>query len=190
MKEILLGICLGGSFGFALYFAGAANPKRIVAMLRLQNLALMKIILFGIGFGSILLSIAGLAGWISLSHLIIKPMHLGVIIGGLIFGLGFGYGGSCPGTCAAALGTEGYRRAIAGVLGGLLGAWVFSLVYGLFADLGLFEALSIGKKTLFAISDKYPSVFSIGFWGLLVMGIVFVAISFVLPEKPGIKKEM
>ena len=47
--NILLAVILGGLFGFALYFAGASHPKKLVSMLKLQDISLMKIILFAIG---------------------------------------------------------------------------------------------------------------------------------------------
>ncbi|WP_300643303.1 hypothetical protein [uncultured Helicobacter sp.] len=49
----------------------------------------MKIIIFGIGFGSFLVSIAYFLGIFDVTHLCIKPLHLGVVLGGMIFGLGF-----------------------------------------------------------------------------------------------------
>src|SRR5690606_34350788 len=128
--KILSAIILGGLFGFALYKSGASNLKKLLATLRLEDLSLMKTILFGIGFASILLSLASLVGLFNIGHLSIKTTHLGVIIGGLIFGIGFGAAGTCPGTCVAAAGSDGVKKAISAVIGGLLGAFVFSLSYG------------------------------------------------------------
>lgn len=42
------------------------------------------------GFASFLLSISGLLGIFDISHLSVKGMNLGVIVGGVIFGIGFG----------------------------------------------------------------------------------------------------
>lgn len=78
----------------------------------------MKIIIFAIGLGSVLVSIASLFGIFDSSHLSIKPMNLGVIIGGIIFGLGFGLGGTCPGTCVAATSSGGGWKALSAVIGG------------------------------------------------------------------------
>ena len=68
------------------------------------------------------------------------------------------------------------------VIGGLLGAFVFSLYYGYLKGLGLFETLNLGKLTLFNISDKYPSVFNIGFEGLLFVGFLFMIAAYLLPN--------
>lgn len=181
--KILLAILLGGFFGFALSYVGATNFKNILKMLRLEDLSLAKIILFAIGFSSVLLSISSLLGLFDISHLSVKTMNLGVIVGGLIFGLAFGAIGTCPGTCVGAIGSSGVFKAIAAILGGLLGAFVFSLSYGYFKGLGLFEALNLGKLTLFNISDKYPSVFNIGFVGLMIVGVLFMALAYFIPKQ-------
>ncbi len=179
--QIVLAILIGSMFGYALYLVGASSTKTLTAMLRLEELELMKIIVFAIGFGSVLLSLSGLLGWINIEHVSIKTTHLGVVIGGLLFGIGFGSIGTCPGTCVAATGGGGGRKAIAAILGGLLGAWVFSMTYEFWSSIGLFEIMNLGKLTLFHVSDKYPSVFHVGFEGLLVAGLVFIGISLVIP---------
>lgn len=179
--EILLAIILGGLFGFALFMVGASNPRKLLAMLRLEDLSLMKIIVFAIGFASVLLAASIGIDIFDLSHLSIKTTHLGVILGGLIFGFGFGSVGTCPGTCMAALGSNGIKRAVSAVLGGLTGAFLFSLSYEWWSTLGLFQSMNLGKLTLFHLSDKFPSVFSIGALGLFIVGIVFMIVAYVIP---------
>lgn len=183
MKEIILGIILGALFGFALYYTGASSPKRLFGMLRLQNLTLMKIIIFAIGLGSVLVSIASLFGIFDLSHLSIKPMNLGVIIGGIIFGLGFGLGGTCPGTCVAATSSGGGWKALSAVIGGLLGAFAFSLSYGNLKRLGLFDVANYQRVTLFQLTAENEALIPIGFGGLFVMGALFMLIGIMIPEK-------
>ena len=179
--ENVLAIILGLLFGYVLYWVGASSPKKLIAMLRLQDLSIMKIIVFGIGFASVLLSVFCMLGLCNTDHLSVKGVHLGVIIGGLFFGIGFGTVGTCPGTCVAATAGGGFRKALSAVLGGLLGAWAFSMTYGFWKSRGLFAVMDWGKLTLFQISDKYPSVFSIGYAGLLLVGILFIAVAFFLP---------
>ncbi|NMA83702.1 MAG: YeeE/YedE family protein [Epulopiscium sp.] len=187
--QILQAIILGGLFGFALYLVGASHPKKLLAMLRLQDLSLMKTIVFSIGFSSSLLFLADLIGIFNISHLSVKSTNLGVIIGGLIFGIGFGGIGTCPGTCVAASGGDGFKKAIATIFGGLLGAFAFSLSYGWFKGIGLFSAMDAGKLTLFNISEKYPALLNIGFVGLLLTGVVFMAVAVLLPTKPLVKEK-
>ena len=192
--KILLAVLLGGLFGafafsmlygsFALYYVGATGFSNISKMLRLEDLSLAKIILFAIGFSSTLLSISALLGLFDISHLSVKTMNLGVIIGGLIFGIGFGGAGTCPGTCVGSIGgIFGIKKAISAIIGGLFGAFAFSMLYGNFKDMGLFNALDYGKITLFNISDKYPSVFGGGYVGLLIVGIIFMVGAYFLPKR-------
>lgn len=67
--KIVLAIILGFLFGFVLYWVGASSPKKLIAMLRLENLAIMKIIGFAIGFASVLLSVSRLLGMFNTSHI-------------------------------------------------------------------------------------------------------------------------
>lgn len=187
--NIFFGVILGGLFGAVLYYVGASNPQKLLSMLRFQDLSLMKIIFFAIGFASVLLSIASLVGIFDPSHLSIKSTHLGVVIGGLIFGIGFGGLGTCPGTCVVATSSGGFKKAIVAVLGGLIGAFVFSISYGPLKNMGLFDTMSLGKLTWFNISDQFPSVFSIGYSGLLGVGILFMLIAVSLPLHPFTKNK-
>lgn len=182
--EILLAILLGGFFGFALYLVGATSFRNILNMLRLEDLTLAKIILFAIGLSSILLSVTAMLGIFDISHLSVKAMNLGVIIGGLIFGVGFAVAGTCPGTCVGAVASKKtVKRAIIAILGGLIGAFTYSMTYGSLKEMGLFSTLDLGKITLFTVSEKYPAVFNIGFVGLLAVGIVFIVGSYFLPKR-------
>lgn len=180
--KLVLAVILGALFGAVLYWTGASSPKKLIAMLRLQNLTLMKIIVFAIGFASVLLSLANLLGVFNVDHLSVKSTNLGVIIGGLLFGIGFGTVGTCPGTCVAATSSGGYKKAVSAVLGGLFGAWVFSITYGFWKQSGLFSTMDWGKLTLFHISDEFASVFSFGYIGLLILGLIFIAAAFFLPD--------
>lgn len=186
--EIILAVIMGALFGFALYLAGASDSRKLLSMLRLENLSLMKIILFAIGFSSVLLFAANALGIFDSSHLSIKTANLGVVTGGLLFGVGFGSVGTCPGTCVAASSSGAARKALAAVAGGLMGAFAFSVTYGFWKEWGLFSAMDLGKLTLFSVSEKFPSIFSIGYSGLLVVGILFMAAAYILPAR-GIKEK-
>lgn len=180
--KILLAILLGGFFGYALYKVQATNPKKLLAMLRLQDLYLAKVILFAIGFASVLLSIAHTIGIFDINHLNVKTLNLGVIIGGIIFGLGFGYGGTCPGTCVGALGTDNFKKALSAIIGGLIGAFAFTLSYEYLKNIGLISGIDLGKLTLFNLSPEYPSIFSIGYIGLFIIGILFMLLGYFIPK--------
>ncbi|MDO5716616.1 MAG: YeeE/YedE thiosulfate transporter family protein [Tissierellia bacterium] len=181
--DILLAICLGGFFGFALYFVGAANTANITNMLRLRDMTLAKIILFAIGFAGSLVSLLGVVGWFPVDHFSIKTMHLGVVLGGAIFGIGFGLIGTCPGTCPAAVGAGFKTRGWMAILGGLCGAWLYGQAYGSFVNLGIFERMNFGNISLFHLNDSIPSVFTVGFGGLLVFCILLMGVAYALPER-------
>lgn len=182
--EILLAILLGAFFGFALTTVGATTFNKILKMLRLEDLTLAKTILFAIGFSSVLLAMANALGIFDISHISIKTMNLGVIIGGLLFGIAFGAVGTCPGTCVGAIGSrKSVKKGIVAILGGLAGAFTFSITYGYFKEIGLFDALDLGKLTLFNISEKYPSVFGVGFIGLALVGVLFMTGAYLLPKQ-------
>lgn len=136
------------------------------------------------GFASFLLSISGLLGIFDISHLSVKGMNLGVIVGGVIFGIGFGSIGICPGTCVGAIGgLSELKKVITTIVGGLFGAFAYSLLYGSINNTGFFEIFNYGKITLFKISEKYPSVFNTGFLGLLIVSILFMAGAYFIPYK-------
>ena len=183
MKDLALAIFLGVFFGYALYTVGAAQRGNIRRMLRLEDLELMKIILFAIGFACSLVGITAWLGILDIGHFSVKEMNAGVILGGLIFGVGFGTLGSCPGTSLASLPYGNKVKTLAVILGGLLGAWAFSLSYGWWKAQGLFATMNMGKLTLFQLSAKYPALLSWGYGGLVLFGCLLMLVAWVLPQR-------
>lgn len=183
MTKIILAMLLGGLFGFALYNAGAAYRKNIRAMLRLEDFTVMKTILFAIGFAGALIAAANMMGFFNTGHFSIKAMNAAVVLGGAIFGLGFGAIGNCPGTALASFTYANKIKTLGVVVGGLAGAWLFSLSYGWWVSTGLYNAMDMGKVTLFKITPNIPSVLTIGHEGLLALSLVFMAVAYVLPQK-------
>lgn len=184
---ILLAVFLGGLFGVALQKVGATNPQNIINMLRLTDLHLMKAILLAIGASSLALFVGMALGWIDGGHLSIKSSYVGVIVGGAILGAGWAIAGYCPGTGLAAM-AEGRIDGFWFVVGGLVGALVFAVVYAAIADSGLFAALG-GAVTL-ARTEGNPALVS-GVPGVVVAGViavVFIAVAAALPRYPGAAK--
>ena len=187
MKQIILAILVGGSFGFILHKIGATNPTKIVGFLRLTDLHLAKVILFAIGFSSLFLFILMSLGLIPVAHISVKASYLGVVVGGAIFGIGFGLGGYCPGTTLAALGA-GRKDSIFMILGGLVGAWAYVLTYGWLTNTmpWLFDAIAGGKVSLAQTGNEaYPALID-GMSGTLVAGVVallFMGGAAMLPNK-------
>ncbi len=178
---MLTSIFLGAFFGFALYYVGTNNNSNILNMLRLRNLTIGKIIFFAIGFAAVLTGLSAQFGLLDISHFSVKGMHLGVILGALIFGIGFGLVGRCPGTCPVAISGGYLKRGLWTLLGGLMGAFAYSLSYGKLEETGLFKLLDWGKLSLFYLNPETPSVFKISYLGLVVMGLLFMLAAYLMP---------
>jgi uncharacterized membrane protein YedE/YeeE len=181
---IILAIILGVFFGFALQRVGATNPQNIINMLRLKDLHLMKAIFFAIGISSTLLFLLMSAGIIDAGHLSVKSSYMGVIPGGALLGLGFAVAGYCPGTSLTAL-ADGRRDALFFSVGGLVGALIYTLVYGSIKSTWLFDKIAGGKVMLAAGSDKFQALVPAVPGSLLAAGIglAFMAIAWKLPDK-------
>jgi len=183
--EIISAILIGLLFGFVLQKAGAANPQRIIEMLRLKDFHLMKAILSGIGLSSLLLFILMALDIMDNSNLSVKTAYIGVIIGGAIMGTGWAITGFCPGTGVAAAGA-GRKDALSFIIGGLVGAFIFTLAYGSLKSTFIFDKIAGGKATLAATNpEKYitliasvPSVVVAG-----GIAVVFIFIAWKLPDK-------
>jgi len=186
--EITLAILLGTAFGFALDQAQASNPQKIINMLRLKDFHLMKVILFAIGFSSLLLFILLALNVIDAGHLSIKTSYIGVVIGGGILGIGFAIGGYCPGTSVVAAG-RGRKDALFFIFGGLLGAFVYLMIFGSIQDTILFKKIAGGAVSLVNTNpDKYSSIIE-NIPPLFISGpisVFFMGIAFLLP---GIKEK-
>ncbi|MGC8663985.1 MAG: YeeE/YedE thiosulfate transporter family protein, partial [Thermoplasmata archaeon] len=107
----------------------------------------------------------------------------GIIIGGLIFGAGVGIAGYFPGTVWIALG-QGRRDAFWALLGGLLGAFSWSVIFGP-AKAFFWNTLNFGPITwasIFGITSK------LGIFGVsLIFGIILLLMFLILPRYPGEK---
>ncbi len=181
--EIIWAIILGTIFGFVLQRIGAADPEKIIGMLRLTDMHLAKTILTAIGVSSGLLFVGMLTGVIDAGHLSIKTMNVGVLIGGAILGLGWGLSGFCPGTGVVAVGS-GRKDAIFFIIGGLVGAGLFMILFSLLDKTGVFTDILGGAVTLAKTTDKADVIFS-NLHGAIVAGVIGVAmiiIAWILPK--------
>ncbi len=179
---LIFAIVLGFFFGFVLQKIGASNPRLIIDMLQFKNLHLMKAILLAIGLSSLVLFTLLALGLVDVGHISVKSSYVGVIVGGAILGAGWAMAGFCPGTAVVGAGA-GRKDAFVFVAGGLIGAFVFMLVYGMLKGTFLFESLG-GKVTLAATgSEKYPALID-GLPAIAIAGgiaVVFILIAFLLP---------
>jgi len=93
-------------------------------------------------------------------------------------------GGYCPGTCIVAAG-RGRKDALAFLAGGLLGALVYMLIFGLIQDAALFDKIAGGAVSLAETNPETHTSLSGNLPALLVAGpiaILFMLIAFLLPE--------
>jgi len=192
MNNILLAIVLGTLFGFVLQRIGAADPDKIINMLRLKDFHLMKTILTGIGISSILLFAGITTGLVDSGHLSVKSMYWGVVIGGILLGAGWAMSGFCPGTGVVAAGT-GRIDAIFFLLGGLAGAGLYTLMYGALKSTFLMTPLFGGKTTLVQ-TGKYPAILDTmtsfpGWASAVIIGVVLITIGALLPNGSGDKRQ-
>ena len=181
--EIILAILLGTLFGFVLHRVGASNPENIINMLRLKDLHLMKAILLAIGVASSILFVGLAAGFINPSHISIKASYWGVLVGGIILGAGWAVAGYCPGTGVVALG-DGRKDAIPFIAGGLVGAFIYMIIYGSLKGTFLLEKIAGGKTTLAMTPTKYEALITSipGIVVALGISLLFIVIAFALPS--------
>lgn len=181
--NILLSVVLGLLFGFVLQKAGAANPRKIIGMLRLRDLHLMKAIFFGIGASSLILFILLSLNVANSSHISVKSSYIGVLLGGVLLGIGWALAGYCPGTAVVAAGA-GRRDALSYIAGGLVGAFIYMLGFEYIQNSFLFNKLG-GKSTLALTGNtSFPAIFSNipGLAVAAVIGVIFIVIALKLPE--------
>lgn len=182
--SLVLAIVIGGAFGFVLDRIGATNPNIITGMLTLRRLNLMKAILLAIGTGSILMFGGQMLGLVDVAHMSVKAAYAGVFIGGLLLGIGWAAAGYCPGTAVGAAAT-GRQDALVYIVGGLLGAAAYMLTYPMWKTSGLLDAIAGGDVTLGVVPGSgYDGIWQIqgDFLGI-VLGIIFVAVAFALPQR-------
>ncbi|MGW8315011.1 MAG: YeeE/YedE thiosulfate transporter family protein, partial [Bacteroidales bacterium] len=118
-------LILGLLFGAILQYARLNRFNVIMGLSVREDFTVPKAIALAVGIGAILLNIEIALGFASYH---VKPLILGgIILGGLIFGAGMAILGYCPGTMAVSLG-EGSMDALIGILGGLTGGIVFTLL--------------------------------------------------------------
>jgi thiol-disulfide isomerase/thioredoxin/uncharacterized membrane protein YedE/YeeE len=176
MGTIVLIFVFGALFGLILQYANLNRYNVISGQALLKDNMVAKTILLTIGVGAILLSVTIGMGF---AQFHVKPFITGgLILGGLIFGTGMAILGYCPGTLAVSLG-EGSVDALIGVVGGLLGGLVYTLV------LPSIEGIlgpDLGKLSLFSLLGNMP-VFYYLTTAIVGMMIIYVAFYIHIVEK-------
>lgn len=174
MNTLIIGFLIGCAFGAILYLGGATSYRRIMGTLLLKDMWIIKLMATAIGVGTLGVYLLDLGG---LANMSIKPAYLwGVAIGGGIFGVGWAISGYCPGTCVVGT-SEGKKDALFTLLGALVGAFVFSLVFP-YIEAGLIENANFGKITFEDVIQVNGIYLAIPF-SLALLGLSF----FVLKDR-------
>ncbi len=166
-------LVFGFLFGGILSYAKLNKYNVISGMARGDNFTVAKAIFVTIGVGAIFLN-SEIAMGLAVYH--VKPFVFGgIVLGGLIFGAGMAILGYCPGTLAISLG-EGSLDALSGIIGGLLGGLVYTVILPSISGL---LGPNWGKISLNSITGTNPLFFIL----VLIIGAIFIGIAFFLHKK-------
>jgi uncharacterized protein len=169
-----LTIFLGFLFGAILQYAKLNRYNVISGMATLENYAVAKAIAVAIGVGAVLIAIEIGLGFATYH---IKPLLLGgIAIGGIIFGVGMAILGYCPGTLPVSLG-EGSIDALIGIIGGLVGGFVYTLIV---PSIQSILGPDLGSISLFTLVGQHHFIF---YLLDIILGAAFVWAAFWLNKK-------
>jgi hypothetical protein len=164
-RQWVLGLVFGIAFGFLLQKGGVAKYHILMGMLLLEDFTVAKVMLSAI--------VVGMVGVLAMNSLGIVELHIkptryaANILGGLVFGIGFAILGYCPGTGAAALG-QGNLDAIAGVLGLMVGSYLFAMISAPLSR----TVLKWGDRGKLVL----PDVLHVPRWGV-VLALTFIIVT-------------
>jgi len=174
--QLTLGLVMGVVFGFLLHKGGVTKYDIIIGQLLLKDFTVVKIMLSAVLVGMIGVHTLGSIG---LAKLHPKPGSIGTsVLGGLIFGIGFGILGYCPGTVAAAVGTGALDALFGGVVGILLGAWIFAVTYPKLHGT-ILNKMDFGELTL-------PQLFKVNRWVVVIPVAILLVVLLLLIAKAGL----
>lgn len=161
-------LIFGFLFGAIMQYASLNKYNVISGLAMRENFAVPKTIFLAIGIGIMVLSVEVGLGFASFH---IKPFILGgVVLGGLIFGSGMAILGYCPGTLPISAG-EGSLDAVIGIIGGLLGGLVYTL---LLPSMHIILGPDFGSVSLNSLTGTNFIFYLLSF----IIGVIFIGISF------------
>lgn len=161
-RPLFFGLAFGIMFGFLLHKGSATKNDVIVGQLLFTDFTVLKIMLSAVATGMIGVYFMKSMGWIKLS---LKSGSVGMnVIGALIFGVGFAVLGHCPGTIAGAIGNGYLDAIIGGLVGIILGTWIFAVMYPKLKD-GILKMGDFGDITL-------PHLLKVNDWVVVVVPVV------------------
>jgi len=165
----ILILFLGFLFGATLQYAKLNRYNVISGMATLENFAVAKAIATAIGVGAVIIAVEIGLGFATYH---IKPVLMGgIAIGGIIFGVGMAILGYCPGTLAISLG-EGSVDALFGILGALVGGFVYTIVL---PSIQSILGPDLGSFSLYTLIGQHHFVF---YLVVVLIGLAFVWVAF------------
>jgi hypothetical protein len=173
--QLFLGLLIGIGFGLLLQKGAVTRYDIIMGQLLLTDFTVVKIMLTAVITGMIGIYAMHTRGWVQLHP---KSGAIGTsVLGGLVFGVGFAILGYCPGTVAGAVGQGSMDALWGGVVGLIIGTWLYALAYPKIKSLA--QLGSFGNVTL-------PELVKVSAWQIVIpMGIV-LAVLMVLAERVGL----
>ncbi|WP_297216026.1 YeeE/YedE family protein [Thermoplasma sp.] len=172
-----IGLFIGMIIGGLAEAWGISNPEVLIRLGKWEDRLFIGCIAIAIGAGAIVLY--GLSAIGVSFHWGIKPDYvIGVALGGIIFGTGIAISGYVPGTVWMALG-EGRRDAIYALLGGLLGAATWTLIYQTSFGHWLTTYLNFGQ---IYFAGKVDTNLTIGFIVAIIWAAIMFTIAYTLPR--------
>jgi uncharacterized protein len=172
MNAVIL--LLGFLFGAILQYSKLNRYNVISGMATLENFAVAKAIAVAIGVGAVIIAIEVGLGLASFHF---KPILLGgIVIGGIIFGAGMAILGYCPGTLPVSLG-EGSVDALIGIIGGLVGGIVYTVIIPSVQNI---LGPDLGSISLYTLVGQHHFIF---YLVDIILGAAFVWAAFWLNKK-------
>jgi len=152
-------------FGGILQFARLNKFNTISGLALRKDFAVAKAVLIAIGVGAILITFEIVFGFATYHT---KPFILGgIILGGIVFGSGMAILGYCPGTLPVSAG-EGSVDAMIGIVGGLTGGLIYTLLLPSFHGILGPDLGNITLKSVFAENPVWFYIFVFSIAGLLI----------------------
>lgn len=174
--QLVIGLIFGILFGFLLQKGRVTQYDVIIGQLLLTDFTVVKIMLSAVITG--MLGVYFLKS-IGLAQLRIKPGSIGKsVIGGLIFGVGFAILGYCPGTMLGAVGEGSLDALFGGVIGMLIGTWIFAALYPLL-EKAILNKGDFGDMTL-------PKLFEVNPWFVIIPVAIALTALLMWMEKTGL----
>lgn len=172
MNAVIL--ILGFLFGAILQYSKLNRFNVISGMATLENFAVAKAIAVAIGVGAVIIAIEIGLGFATYH---IKPFLLGgIAIGGIVFGTGMAILGYCPGTLPVSLG-EGSVDALIGIIGGLFGGLIYTVVS---PSIQSIIGPDLGSISLYTLIGQHHFIFYIVD---TIVGVAFIWAAFWLNKK-------